>query len=245
MIFAEVCRDPWAYFSQDTAEEKAGHCVEVEIKLNVKPAIVGGPIMLFTKLTMQPQLAGFPLGDITKHEIMDMYYDTPDGALAKAGAGLRSRIQDGIPYLTLKIGRFRDGSLTGREEFEERIIQERVDWIMSHAREIVGDGPFSADDFHAGRPTGGLVPTLIVGTARLVRPIGEVAELTLDMIEYPGLAANPFFDIEVEAKAGKMGERILRAVEQELFTMAGGDLAPATLSKLERGLRLKEKAGIK
>lgn len=219
--------------------------MEVEIKLNVKPAIVGGPIMLFTKLTMQPQLAGFPLGDITKHEILDMYYDTPEGALAKAGAGLRSRVQDGVPYLTLKIGRFRDGSLTGREEFEERLNQERVDWVMSHARDIVGEGPFSADDFNAGRPTGGLVPILVVGTARLVRPIGELAELTLDMIEYPGLAANPFFDIEVEATAGKAGERILRTVETELFNMAGGDLAPASLSKLERGLKLKEKAGVR
>ncbi|HWI65035.1 MAG TPA: CYTH domain-containing protein [Symbiobacteriaceae bacterium] len=219
--------------------------MEVEIKLNVKPAIVGGPIMLFTKLTMLPQIAGFPLGDITKHEIMDMYYDTPDGALAKAGAGLRSRIQDGTPYLTLKIGRYRDGALTGREEFEEVLTQERVDWVMSHARDLVGEGPFSAEDFHGGRPTGGLTPVLIVGTARLARPIGEVAELTLDMIEYPGLAANPFFDIEIEAKAGKMGERILRAVEEELYAMAGGDLAPAMLSKLERGLRLKEKAGVR
>ena len=230
---------------KDTAEEKAGHSVEVEIKLNVKPAIVGGPIMLFTKLTMQPQLAGFPLGDITKHEIMDMYYDTADGALAKAGAGLRSRLQDGVPYLTLKIGRYRDGALTGREEFEEVLTQERVDWIMSHVSDIVGEGPFSAEDFHAGKPTGGLVPILIVGTARLVRPIGEVAELTLDMIEYPGLAANPFFDVEVESKAGKMGERILRSVETELYNLAGGNLAPATLSKLERGLKLKEKAGVR
>jgi len=219
--------------------------VEVEIKLNVKPAIVGGPIMLFTKLTMQPQLAGFPLGDITKHEIMDMYYDTPAGALAKAGAGLRSRIQDGVPYLTLKIGRYRDGALTGREEFEEVLTQERVDWIMSHVKDIVGEGPFSAEDFHAGRPTGGLAPTLIVATARLARPIAEVAELTLDMVDYPGLSASPYFDIEVEAKAGKAGERILRAVEEGLYDLAGGDLAPASLSKLERGLKLKEKAGVR
>lgn len=219
--------------------------MEVEIKLNVKPAIVGGPIMLFTKLTMQPQLAGYPLGGITKHEIMDMYYDTPDGALAKAGAGLRSRIQDGVPYLTLKINRYREGALTGREEFEEPLTQERVDWIMANAADVVGPGPFSAEAFHEGKPTGGMVPILIVGTARLARPIGEVAELTMDMIEYPGLSANPYFDIEVEAKSGKMGERILRAVEEELYRLAGGDLAPASLSKLERGLKLKEKAGVR
>ena len=215
--------------------------MEVEIKLNVKPAIAGGPIMLFTKLTMHPQLAGLPLGGITKHEIRDLYYDTPDGALGKAGAGLRSRLLDGVPYVTLKKNASKEGSLTAREEFEEVLTQERMDWVMSHVRDVVGDGPFPVEDFAAGRPCGGLQPTLVIGTARLVRPIGNLAELTLDMVEYPGLSASPYFDIEVEATSGKAGERILRQVEGELFELAGGNLGPAALNKLERGLRLKER----
>ncbi len=219
--------------------------MEVEIKLNVKPIIVGGPVMLFTRLTMQPSLAGFPLGGITKHEIMDMYYDTPDGALAKAGAGLRSRMVDGVPHVTLKKDQQRDGALVAREEFEEVLTQERMDWVLSHVQEIVGEGPFPVEDFAAGRPCGNLVPQLIVGTARLVRPIGEVAELVMDMVEYPGLSASPYFDIEVESKSGKMGESILRRVETDLYQLAGGNLAPAKLNKLERGLRLKEKASVK
>lgn len=216
--------------------------VEVEIKLNVKPAIVGGPVMFFTKLTMHPALAGLPLGNITKHEIKDLYYDTPDGALAKAGAGLRSRLLDGIPYVTLKISRYRDGSLTGREEFEEPLLQERMDWVMANIKDLVGEGPFPVGDFAAGRPCGGLVPTLEIHTARLARPIGNLAELVLDAVDYPGLSAHPYFDVEVEAKSGKAGERILRDVETDLYAIAGGDLAPSSESKLERGLRLKQKA---
>jgi inorganic triphosphatase YgiF len=219
--------------------------VEVEIKLNVKPIIVGGPIMLFTRLTMLPQLAGFALGGITKHEIMDMYYDTPDGSLARAGAGLRSRMLDGVPYVTLKKDVTRDGALVRREEFEEVLTQERMDWVMSHVNDILGEGPFPVADFAAGRPCGPLVPQLVVGTARLSRPIGEVAELVMDMVEYPGLSASPYYDLEVEAKVGKMGESILRRVETDLYQLAGGDLAPAKLNKLERGLKLKEKVGVK
>lgn len=219
--------------------------MEVEIKLNVKAGITGGPIMLFTRLTMLPQIAGFPLGGITKHEIRDMYYDTADGALARAGAGLRSRLLDGVPHVTLKTSQYRDGALTSREEFEEVLTQERMDWVMSHVKDIVGDGPFPVADFAAGRSCGSLVPTLIVDTARLARPVADHAELTLDLVDYPGLAAQPFYDIEVESKAGKMGERVLRAVEAELNALAEGYLAPATMNKLERGLKLKEKAGVR
>lgn len=219
--------------------------MEVEIKLHVKPAIVGGPFMLFTKLTMLPQIAGLPLGDITKHEIRDMYYDTPDGALARAGAGLRSRMLDTTPLVTLKVDQHRDGALTRREEYEEVLAQERLDWVLSHVTEIVGEGPFPVEDFAAGRPCGPLVPTLILGTARLVRPIGNQAELTLDMVEYPGLSTEPYFEIEVESRSGKAGERILRQVETELYTLAGGNLGPAVHNKLERGLKLKEKAGVR
>jgi len=219
--------------------------MEVEIKLNVKPAIEGGPIMLFTRLSMVPQLGGLPLGGVSKHEIWDRYYDTPDGALSRSGVGLRSRLQDGVPYVTLKINRTKDGALSRREEFEEQLTQPRMDWVMSQINDLVGDGPFPVEDFAAGKACGPLVPTLTVGTARLVRPVGDVAELVLDMVEYPGLAASPFFDIEVEAKIGSTGERILRAVETELYGLAQGSLAPAALNKLERGLRLRERTVVR
>jgi hypothetical protein len=216
--------------------------MEIEIKLNVKPAIEGGPAMLFTKLTMQPAIGGYPLGDIFKSEIRDLYYDTEDGALANAGAGLRSRLLEGRPYVTLKIEQFRDGALFRREEFEEPLTPERFDWVLAQAKELIGEGPFSWEDFAAGRPCGNLVPTLEVGTARFTRPIANVAKLVLDMVDYPGISTHPFFDIEVEANTGKSGERVVRAIETELYALAKGDLAPAKMNKLQRGLKLKDKA---
>lgn len=218
--------------------------MELEIKLNVKPAIVGGPFMLFTKLAMHPSLAGKPLGPISKVEIRDLYYDTADQKLAGIGAGLRVRVQNNQPFITLKINRHRDGSLTQREEFEEPLVQERLDWVLAHVKEQIGEGPFAAEDFLNARACGGLVPILEAGTARLLRPIGNEAELTLDLVEYPGISAAQYFDIEVESVAGEAGERVLRQVEDDLYRLAGGDLAPAKLSKLERGLKLKGKARI-
>lgn len=215
--------------------------MEVEIKLNVKQAIEGGPVMLFTKLTMQPLLAGYPMGPIQKYEIHDLYYDTADGALVKAGAGLRCRVVNGGAWVTLKVNRYRDGALTSREEFEEPLTQERLDWVLSQIQDLVGEGPFPAEDFAAGRTCGSLSPILRVETARLSRAVGEVAELSMDMVEYPGVSIHPFYDIEVEARAGSAGERSLRQIEDALYQLAEGNLAPATASKLERGLRLKAK----
>ncbi|MDB4895553.1 MAG: hypothetical protein JWN15_1815 [Firmicutes bacterium] len=219
--------------------------MEIEIKLNVKPAIAGGPVMLFTKLTMHPALAGYPMGPVNKLEIQDLYFDTADGALAKAGAGLRCRVVNGQPYVTLKINQFQDGALTRREEFEEPLSQDRLDWVLGHVKEQVGEGPFPAEEFAAGRPCATLAPVVRVDSARLTRPVGAVAQLVMDMIEYPGLSINPYFEIELEAASGKTGEQAIRRIEQELYALAGGDLAPATVSKLERGLKLKEKAKAK
>lgn len=215
--------------------------MEVEIKLNVKPAIEGGPASLFTKLTLMQNLGGYPLGQISKAEIRDLYFDTADGALAKAGAGLRLRVQEGLPFVTLKINKVQDGALTRREEFEEPLTEERFNWVLSQVQEQIGAEPVSFADFAAGRQAGSLLPVLEVGTARLSRDVGQEATLTMDMVEYPGLSAYPYFDVEVEANQGKAGESFLRTVETELYRLAGGDLAPAKLSKLERGLKLKER----
>lgn len=216
--------------------------MEVEIKLNVRPAIEGGPVALFTRLAILNTLGNLSLGPVFKLEILDLYYDTPSGSLAKSGCGLRMREENGHPKVTLKKGTFVDGALTRREEFEEPLIQERLDWVLSHLCEEIGEGPFPAEDFRTGRPCGTLVPILRVDTARIMRQISAAAALSLDMVEYPGLTTNPYYDIEIEAIGGQAGEAFIRKVETELYALTGGDLAPARMSKLERGLKLKEKA---
>lgn len=213
--------------------------MEVEIKLHVRANVDGGPGALFTRLAGMTSLAGHHLEPAMPHALRDVYYDTPTGALASAGAGLRLRSDDGASYVTLKIAHSRDGALTRREEFEEPLGQERLDQVLSHVRAQIGDGPFPLLDFAAGRECGSLRPVLEVTTTRLVRPIGSLALLVLDRVEYRGVTEEPFFDIEVEAAAGLEDDTILRQVETELFEMAGGHLAPALINKLQRGLALK------
>ncbi|HEY3363652.1 MAG TPA: CYTH domain-containing protein [Symbiobacteriaceae bacterium] len=213
--------------------------MEVEIKLHVKPSVAGGPLAFLTRMTKERHLGGFALGHLRQHEIWDLYYDTADGALAAAGAGLRSRMVDGKALITLKMNRVQEGALTQREEFEEPLDQERVDWVLSHVKDLVGEGPFPARAFFEGKPCGPLAPVLKVGTARLERPVGTVATLVLDVVKYPDLAPTAYFDLEVEATGGMAGEASLRTIETALHNLAGGQLMPATASKLERGLALK------
>ncbi len=216
--------------------------MEVEIKLNVKAAIRGGPALLFTRLSMLEGLGNLSLGPVFKLEIRDLYYDTVAGDLAKTGSGLRMRSENGRRKVTLKKGAFVDGALTRREEYEEPLTQERFEWVLSHLRTEIGAGPFLVDDFRAGLPCGVLVPMLCVDTARITRQIGAAASLVLDMVEYPGLTISPYYDIEVEAIGSQAGEAFIRQVETELHALTDGSLSPAGMSKLERGLKLKDKA---
>lgn len=212
--------------------------MEIEIKLSVMDSVAGGPLAFFGRLLEQAQLAGVGLGGVRKSAIRDVYYDTADGALARAGAGLRLRVQDRRHLVTLKLSRYQDGALTAREEFEEPLSQNRLTWVLSHVRALVGAGPFPVAGFQAGSLCGSLVPLLDLQTARLTRAIGREALLVLDTVVYADFNQTPFFDIEVEARSG--GERLLRQVEEELHALAGGKIEPARYSKLERGLRLKD-----
>ncbi|MGE5676255.1 MAG: CYTH domain-containing protein [Mycobacterium leprae] len=216
--------------------------MEVEIKLNVKAAVEGGPLGFFTRLTSVNQLGAYPLGPIKQHEIRDLYYDTADGILAKNGAGFRSRWQDGKELITLKRNRVQDGSLVTRDEYEEPLTPERAEWVLSHIKDLIGEGPHPAVALWEGKPCGNLLPVLRVDSARLTRAVGDVATLTMDIIRYPGIATNAYFDIEIEAKEGTGTEAALRDIEADIHRLARGYVAPAGESKLERGLRLKGKA---
>lgn len=215
--------------------------MEVEIKLHVSAKVDGGPGALFTRLTGLPSLAGLPLGPATPHALRDVYYDTLASDLARAGVGLRLRAENDALFVTLKIDRGRDGALTRRDEFEEPLTRERLEQVLSHVREQIGDGPFPLQEFAAGRRCGPLVPVLDVVTARLVRPIGTVALLVMDRVTYPGVAEESYFDIEVEATTSLGDDAVLRRVEFDLYETAGRHLYPATMNKLSRGLALKAK----
>lgn len=213
--------------------------MEVEIKLTVRPAIPGGPDALFALLAELPSLSGLPLEPVRWLAVRDTYFDTADGVLARAGAGLRLRVENDRSLVTLKLNRTQRGALAQREEHEAELTQANLEAVLEHVRSAVGPGPFPVGDFAAPRPCGPLVPVLRVHTTRLARSMGAAAELTLDLVVYPDLAPEPYYDIEVEARDGAAGEPLLRRVGAELQALAHGQLEPAPESKLERGYRLK------
>lgn len=213
--------------------------MEIEIRLNVDLAIEGGPAALFAKILAQPKLANMPTGPVRAYEMFDVYYDTPDHRLAQNGIGLRLRVKGREAFVTMKRGGSINGALTSREEVEEPLDQARLDWVMSLIKEFVGEGPFPVEAFASGQECGGLTPSLEIRQARTEIHVGNLAVVSLDVVEYPGVVASPFFDLEVEAKQGKLSESILREIERELYAMADGDLRPAPVSKLQRGLNFK------
>lgn len=213
--------------------------MEVEIKLHVLPTVAGGPDELFRRLAALDALAGHPLGPMERLTVRDVYYDTPDGALARARSGLRLRLENEAALVTLKRSRHQEGSLTAREEYEYPATGPHLIQVLALIRGSIGPDPVPLADFLGGRPAGPLVPVLTVATLREARSIPGVGTLVLDRIEYPGLSPDSFYDIEVEAAEGLEAEAPLRQMEAALQSLAGGQLAPASLSKLERGLRLK------
>lgn len=215
--------------------------MEIEIRLNVDLAIEGGPAALFAKILARPKLANLPTGPVRAYQMFDLYYDTPDQLLAKNGIGLRLRVKGQEAYVTMKRGGSQSGALTRREEVEEPLDQARLDWVMSLIKEFVGEGPFPVEAFANGKECGGLVPSLEIRQARTEIHVGDFAVVSLDVVEYPGVVASPFFDLEVEAKQGKISESILREVERELYALADGYLRPAPVSKLQRGLNFKRR----
>jgi inorganic triphosphatase YgiF len=213
--------------------------VEVEIKLHVHPTVAGGPAAFFARMQAQPSLAGLPLGPSRRIALRDLYFDTPDGGLASIGAGLRLRVENGAALVTLKMGGRQQGAMTVRQEYEEPLTAGHLEGLLTHIRPFIGPEPVPIDCFAAGMPAGPLIPVLDVVTDRVARTVGEVAVLTLDRVSYPALTDQVFWDVEVEVRSEEAGEPFLRRVEGELLALASGHLLPASMSKLERGIRLR------
>ncbi|MFO7171703.1 MAG: CYTH domain-containing protein [Bacillota bacterium] len=222
--------------------------MELEIKLTAMPEAPVDPVEILVQLAGLPDLEDrYLLGAATPVTIRDLYYDTPDRRLRQARVGMRVRIQDGQPWITVKRSVHRDGGLARREEFEQRLDRESLGRAVALLREYGLLSPEArpmVDALLAGEPTGGLEPVLLTETRRVSRPVLRlpgrlpVATLALDRVVYKNVRGEPVFhDVEVEALAGT-GEEVLRELESLLVQAAGGYLKPAGESKLARGLRL-------
>ncbi|MEO8115101.1 MAG: CHAD domain-containing protein [Phenylobacterium sp.] len=135
-------------------------------------------------------LAAAPAGDDQSHELISVYFDTPDLDLQKAGASLRVRESGGKRVQTLKRG---EGLC--REEYEQPISGDVPDPEL---------GPLKALLPRDG--AGVLKPSFNVRVSRRQRLVGyggAQIELALDVGEVRGgRRASPISEVELELKRG-------------------------------------------
>lgn len=221
--------------------------MELEIKLTCMPGAPVAPDDLLARLAVLPELPGYRLGPPRLHELRDVYYDTAARTLGAARVGLRLRVQDGRPLITVKRPQRREGALAQREEYEAELdlpVLRQVLAPLQAAGLLPADQEVPLDAFRQGQPAGPLVPVLITETRRVNRAVLRlpgslpVATLSLDRVTYASVRGAPvFYDVEVEA-LGASGEEELRRLQNLLIEAAGGYLKEAHESKLARGLKL-------
>jgi triphosphatase len=195
---------------------------EVELKFDVEPASVA-------RLRATPILAAAAAHSQASESL---YFDTPDGALRKAGVSLRVRRSGGRNVQTAKRKRGTAAGLFVREEWEAEVPHFGLDlgaFAPGLARRLLGS---------AGRETlKPLVRTSFTRTAWQISHRGSRIEVVLDEGTVgAGRKRAPFIELELELKQGRPAA---------LFTLAEeiGRAAPLRLgmrSKSERGYALAE-----
>lgn len=195
---------------------------EVELKFDVEPASVA-------QLRATPILAA---AVAHSHDSESLYFDTPDGALRKAGISLRVRRSGGRNVQTAKRKRGNAAGLFVREEWEADVPRFDLDldaFAPGLVRRLLGKA-----DRHALKP---LVRTRFTRTAWQIEHRGSLIEVVLDegMVS-AGRKRTPLTELELELKQGKpaalfdLAEEIGRAAPLRL----------GMLSKNERGYALAE-----
>lgn len=207
--------------------------MEVEVKLTYQGADGPG---FFGKLAEVPVIGGCEFGAPQHLELVDTYYSSP--ALEAAKGALRLRFQNGEPFITLKLAERQAGGLFVREEIEEPFSEASFQKIMALLveRRLLPAATYDPGAFLAAGATGVLVPVLQTRSVRQERR-GAGLSLTLDQVTYPGVSAVTFYDVEIELVGGQEAE--LRRVQAALVALGRGQLRPARLSKLARGIDLK------
>jgi len=202
------------------------HEVEVELKLGVDPLLLAR----FERLDFWRELMAAP-----SRQLVSVYYDTPDGALAARGYRLRVRNKDSGFEQTLKqsgkaTGLFTRGEWTCRQTGDQPDIAALGDVpLPEHLRHLRGDDLAVICRIDVDRKT-----------TMLELPDGGAAELVLDI----GQAMTddsivPLAEVELELKAGPPEQ--LFAVAQQLNAIAPVRLQ--TRSKPEQVLARQSDGG--
>ncbi len=192
---------------------------EIEIKLEAERGKLQSALKLpaLSGLTLQPR----------SRSLETIYYDTPDGALQKAGVALRVRRAWGRYIMTVKFPPNLSAGMFGRDEIEVRIASAEPDIekfgadIAARIRQII--------------VSGNVVPafaTTFKRRAGLLESAGVKIVLSVDSgtVEAGGNSL-PLEEIELELKEGN--ETVLYEIATNLAREGGLKLNPVT--KAERG----------
>ena len=229
-------------------------------------AVLGGDrARLCSDLASAAELTGLVVGSPERRELVDTYYDSPDGRLVAADMALRSRRQAVAgawrELLTWKgPGTSLGASGTARSELEgsatEELLGELLDAVRAGGVQwSEGEAlPSSAGD-PAGGPAAwfakaGLVPVQSRATERTALMLsadgrGPVCELAIDQVTYE-LAAHRVVHRELELEAVGATELVeVEALAAQLASEHPSSLRPWPWSKtaLGRALEVLEGAG--
>lgn len=196
--------------------------MEIELKLLVAPDDLA-------RIDGHPAVRALRRGGARKQRLESVYYDTPAGALARAGVALRLR-HDGTRWVqTLKGGVQAAAGLHARDEFEWVVPGNAVDVALIDAT------PYAAL-FAKGKVRTRLQPVFATAFERTARLLafadGTAAELALDRGAIrAGGAEAPISEAEIELKGGDAARlfALARALARDLPLRLGH------ASKAERG----------
>jgi triphosphatase len=196
---------------------------EVELKFDVEPASVA-------RVRAAPALAAA----VARSEASEsLYYDTPDGALRRAGISLRVRRAGGRNVQTAKRKRGEATGLFVRDEWEAELPRFALDldaFRQGAVRRLLGKV-----DRDALKP---LVRTRFTRTAWQIDHKGSRIEVVLDEGRVSARGRSAILcEIELELKAGKASA--LFDLAEELGRAA--PLRLGAMSKNERGYALAER----
>lgn len=172
---------------------------------------------------MDAVLAAAPPGDDEVREMVSTYYDTPDGALARAEASFRVRSVGGRWIQTLKRGKG-----FSREEHEVEVGGPEPDLTMPALRGLLDAAQVDTlSEVSVAR---------ITRRQRLIAFGGAEIEIAADVGEVSAAGrASPVSEIELELKSGPEGALF----ELARLLAQAAPLHPSTESKAAQGRALR------
>ncbi len=199
---------------------------EIELKYHLQEDVA-------RRLLKQKRLDGFPLGAFTIKDVKDIYFDTPDHRIARAGYAMRFRRKGSRAEIQLKSLHPSQGARHARQELHipTSYPTQPERWPPTPEaallKEIIG---------HQS-----LQPLFTIHQVRHEAPVLEhngapFALLSLDKVHWiaEGKEARAW-ELEIELLPGG-SEASLQRLQKALSTMPG--LSPQAASKYERGLAL-------